>query len=189
MSRLSKEYKYKVICEDKQMETFIRIFLEEQGINISRKVRFDIAPEKTCGEAYVRHQLPLSIDMMHVKNYNRITVIAFTDADTKSVDKRKQLLLEEVDSKGVAYDESTDCVFFMIPKRNIESWIKHFENGEVDEESVFDHLKNPRDCKTMAKTMSKMISEGRLNNHQMTSLCEVQRDFDRVCDMQSKRVS
>ena len=188
MSRLSNAYQYRVICEDKQMEIFARRFLENQGIDVCRKVYFDIAPNKECGEAYVKRNLPKHMQVIRSMNYNRIAVIAFTDADTETVEDRRNRLLDELSEKGIAFDKSKDLMFALIPKRNIETWIVYFEdeNANIGEDKDYGHLRNPATCKPMAIKMSEKLKRGELSHNRLSSLAFAQKEYDRVCAIQNK---
>lgn len=157
--RLSKTHKYVILCEDKLMACYIRRFLREQGIN-GRKISTIALPANGCGEQYVRLQFPRYLRGLRSKNFDANVLVVVIDADRESCTKRKKQLKDACTASNVALWSKDDKLLLFVPKRNIETWIKHFNGDVVDENDDYAHFLNGHesDCYPAAKKMSDAFS-------------------------------
>ena len=157
--RLSKTHKYILLCEDKQMHCFIRRFLLSQGIE-ARKINALPLPADGCGEQYVRLQFPRYLKALRSHSFDSNVLVTVIDADKKSLSERKTQLNEACEVSDVPIRTTKDKLILLIPKRNIETWIKCFNGDAVDEEQDYAHfLKgHESDCYVAADRMSQAFS-------------------------------
>lgn len=157
--RLSKIHKYTILCEDKQTQCYIRRFLLAQGIS-GRKVFTLPLPADGCGEQYVRFQFPRYLKALRSRNFDSNVLVVIIDADKKALAERKAQLNDACESADVPVRTENDKLLLLIPKRNIETWIKHFEGETVDEEYDYAHflVGHESDCYSAADKMSQAFS-------------------------------
>lgn len=158
--RLDKNYRYEILCEDKQSYCYIRYFLIAQGIN-GRHITPCPFPVAGCGEQYVRQEFPRYLKALRSKNFNSNVLIVAIDSDNKTYNERIEQLNESCDKVSVARRDKKDKLLLFIPKKNIETWIKYFDDGQVDEETDYAHFFSGQESKSrpMAEKMSKKFSE------------------------------
>jgi len=139
--RLNKEYRYTVLCEDKLTQCFVRRFLIASGIN-GRKIYPLPLPVAGCGEQYVREQFPQQLKALRAKNYNSNVLFTIIDADSYTYEEREKMLEDACKISETDLRKKTDNILLFIPKRNIETWIKHFGGEKVDEKTDYAHFLN-----------------------------------------------
>lgn len=158
--KLSKDYKYNILCEDKLTHCFIRRFLISQGVN-ARKINALPLPAAGCGEQYVRAQYPKQLSYLRSTSYVSNILIVAIDADFNTCMERQKQLDEACGNAGVDKRNSKDKLLLLVPKRNIETWIKYFDGETVDEEYDYAHFLNGHesDCYNSADKMSAEFSQ------------------------------
>ena len=158
--KLSKDYKYNILCEDKLTHCFIRRFLISQGIS-GRKINALPLPAAGCGEQYVRSQYPKQLQFLRSNNFISNVLIVAIDADVKTCLERQNQLDEACINAGVQQLAVNDKVLLFIPKRNIETWVKYFDGESVDEEHDYAHFLNGHesDCHNAADKMAEEFSK------------------------------
>lgn len=157
--KLSKDYKYNILCEDKLTHCFIRRFLISQGVN-SRKINALPLPAAGCGEQYVRTQYPKQLSYLRSTSYISNVLVVAIDADFNTCIERQKQLDEACGDAGVDKCTAKDKLLLFVPKRNIETWIKHFDGVAVDEEHDYAHFLNGHesDCYNAADKMADEFS-------------------------------
>lgn len=157
--KLSKDYKYNILCEDKLTHCFIRRFLISQGVN-SRKINALPLSAAGCGEQYVREQYPKRLNYLRSNNFISNILVVAIDADINTCIERQKQLDEACENASVDKRTSRDKLFLLIPKRNIETWIKYFDGENVDEEHDYAHFLNGHesDCYNAADKMADEFS-------------------------------
>lgn len=157
--KLSKDYKYNILCEDKLTHCFIRCFLISQGVN-ARRINALPLPAAGCGEQYVRAQYPKQLSYLRSTSYVSNILIVAIDADLNTCIERQKQLDEACGNAGVDKRSPKDKLLLLVPKRNIETWIKYFDGETVDEEHDYAHFLNGHesDCYNSADKMSEDFS-------------------------------
>ncbi len=182
--KLSKEYTYKVLCEDAQTRTFLYSFLSHQGIN-SHKIRIDMSPAgKLCGSQYVEQQYRKNVIEYFGKRFQNIVLLVCTDADNLSVEKR----VEFVENKAidVECDRKKETIIIWAPRRQIENWI-HFWREGASEEDEFRHTGKPERCSKEAEMMSEYLSGQMEKELTLPSIEHAKQEYERVCSLQADR--
>jgi len=170
--KLNNEYKYVILCEDRQMECFIRYFLEEQGIE-KRKISNVDFPGKGCGEQYVREHFPVELKNLRTRNYNLTALFVCIDCDKHDVEDIYKELDEYCKEVKIPGRNRKEPAVIFIPKRNIETWIKYY-SGELDIDEIRDYAHFLRgreaDCRPAAQKMSVCFMEGDITGERLPSI-------------------
>ncbi len=183
--KLSRDYQYHILCEDLQMRSFVQSVLAHQDIN-PRKIRVSNIPcGKECGEAFVRREFVKEYKVLKSTNYLRKVLIVCTDAYNLSVDERMQNLKKELQRNQINWKGSKEPIFFFIPKRQIETWIRLLRGEDVDEEMTFHHSGNPVSCKKEARAFSEFCQDIKdIVCSKVKSLLVAKKEYIRVCELQ-----
>ncbi|MDD2772388.1 MAG: hypothetical protein PHP45_01685 [Elusimicrobiales bacterium] len=145
-----------ILCEDNQHEAFIRRFLYGMGWE-GRDLRIEKSPSASgSAEQYIRELFPKELPAYR-KERNKgsnVALIAMIDADSKSADERIGEIRVECESRQIPFLNNNDAVVIAIPRRNIETWIRHLEGEIVDETTTYPKLDKERNCK---KAVSNLV--------------------------------
>ena len=190
--KLSKEYRYTILCEDVQTRSFLQAFLDDQGIGV-RKISTNVAPAGDgCGSQYVRKYYSSEVKTLLSKNFQKLVLIVSMDADNHTPEERKeelrqQLLSDFADDKRYADIEiSGECIILWFPRRQIENWI-HFLGGEdTNEEKDYPHGgRKPEGCKREAAELSKYFQDLVVYEKDvLPSIKLAKEEYLRVCRLQ-----
>jgi hypothetical protein len=148
--------KYFVLCEDAQSACFIRRFLKLRNIE-NHAIREEIAP---AGEGSARHWVRQQYPKF-LNDYVRkggLHMIVCVDADTATVMKTQTDLDNACKTMDVASRTPTECVAFVIPRRNIETWLGYLSGQTVDEITDYSphgsHRANKSTCESAVRTLA-----------------------------------
>ena len=182
--KLNKNYKYTVLCEDKLSHCYIRRFLIAQGIS-GRKIFMTPLPAEGCGEQYVRRQFPKYLTALRSKSFDSNVLVVAIDADAKSCIERDEQLNEMCRFAGVDKRSENDRVLLFVPKRNIETWVKHFDGENVDENQDFAHFLSGHesDCYSAADKMAEEFSNSSFVT-ELSSLVFAHKEYMRIIDLE-----
>ena len=187
---LSDRYRYLVLCEDKQTQCFMRSFLKGNGIS-KHKIDCLPLPLEGCGEQYVRECYPNELAKLRATNYNRKVLMVCTDADILSVKERKKRLDDECRLNGIQKRYEDECVVFIMPKRNIETWIHYVLDisGSVDEDTDYKHFTGEERIKgRTGEEIARQAEEKELEKTDLSSLRYLQVEYDRMKTIQGKAI-
>jgi hypothetical protein len=155
-----------VLCEDLQQLCFIRRFLNRRGWkNHDINVPF-IPSGGGSGEQYVREQFPGELEAYRSQaSYKRTGLIVVIDADTQKVTDRVRAFDSACKGKGVEPRQKNEKVLYVIPKRNIETWLAYLRGETVDEETDKKRLKHVHEsgCHAEADKLDTMCKAGKLD--------------------------
>lgn len=123
-----------VVCEDQEHQNLVRRYLIRVG-HASRSIRFYL-PQQGSGSQYVRQQFPRQIAACRsiLGRGTRAFLILMTDADNLTVLLRERTLHDELVHAGGAPIGPTEPVVILIPKWQVETWIKCLLGIAMDEE-------------------------------------------------------
>lgn len=140
MTRMARTRKaeFIVLCEDVKHKTFILRYLISLGFN-ARQIRTKLPRAgRGAGEQWVRESYPEWARAQRRRaNHTSNSLIAVVDADSLSVEQRRQQLDDALGGAGFAVRDPKERIAIVVPRRNIESWIHFAETGEVDETTDF----------------------------------------------------
>lgn len=172
-----------LLCEDQQTNSFVRNFLKHWNVKGRNITTLRLPASRGAGEKWVREQYPKELKAIrairdrrkksrNIRNRKNAYLIVVIDADIHTLDYRHQQLKQECEENHILPRNSSDInVLHIIPRRNIETWLKYLENENnenVDESIKYPKLKRPRDCKKHAKNLYNMYC----NRQKQKQLCE-----------------
>ena len=142
-----------VICEGSVDATFVRTFLRKRGYK--RNVHFLSYPQgKGCGEQFVRKNYP--VELKALRRWKNKGLLVMLDADAGSVENRMRQLDEACDSVGVERRRNQEPVAFIVPKRNVETWLVYLHGGVWGEEEDYKKSVNDDLAKGAARKLHDM---------------------------------
>ena len=131
-----------ILCEDRQQEVFIRRFLKKNGIK-NRRVRVLPYPAgRGSGEQFVREQYQFEVEEHRRRAAKlNIALIVMQDCDERSVEAARARLEQTVNR------HQNERIAILLPKRNIETWIRFLmDGGPVDESEHYPKLNRESEC-------------------------------------------
>jgi hypothetical protein len=145
-----------ILCEDLQQDVFARTFLQVCNITKNR-IRTVVAPHgRGAGAAFVRRQFPIEVKTYRRKKNNiNICLVVIVDADTQTVHDRFAELDQALIQNNLMTRQIGEKIGVFIPKRNIETWIWFLKGDTVNEDDIYDHLPEQRECKPHVKELAK----------------------------------
>lgn len=166
-----KNTRYEVLCEDRQMQCFLRYFLQAHGANHRRIFFHKMAMGEGCGEERVRQDYPEFIRVLRARRGQNVIGIVCMDADIYTLQKRVQQLKEACAQKEITFSDQKKVVRF-IPKRNIETWINWYDGvADVDEETNYPHNRGEEsECRHAAEAMAEQFKSGQLSKDVLPSI-------------------
>lgn len=137
-----------ILCEDIQQESFIRRFLKKAHGIQDHLLRVIRAPRSTVsGEQFVRNNYANELKALRQRQHRaKTTLIVAIDADNKEIHDIVQTLNTSCINAGIAQTATTDNVAFIIPKRNIETWIDYLSGKEEKTTKTYNKLSKESEC-------------------------------------------
>ena len=169
-----------LLCEDTQTESFVRNFLKHRNFK-GRDIDTCPLPDGSgAGEQWVREQYPEELKL--IRRRKNAYLIVVIDADTGTIDDRHRELEIACREKDISpRDHSKDAnVLYIIPRRNIETWLAYLENKSVDESKVYPKLKRESDCKEHTRRLHDMCGARRLREPAPPSLREACNEYRKL---------
>lgn len=175
-----KNTRYEVLCEDRQMQCFLRYFLQVHGANHRRIFFHRMAMGEGCGEERVRQEYPRLVQILRARRGQNVIGLVCIDADICTLQKRVQQLQEACKQQGVTTSEQEKIIKF-IPKRNIETWINWYDGVDgVDEETIYPHNRGEEStCKPAAEKMAWDFKNGQVTEDVLPSICFAYNEYCR----------
>ena len=97
-------------------------------------------------------------------------VIAVIDADKREVQDRVRGFDKACEEQDVPRRKPDECVLYVIPKRNIETWLAYLRGETVNEETAYPRHVSPRSCDREVDRLDAMCTDRRLEGEPPTSL-------------------
>jgi hypothetical protein len=144
-----------ILCEDMQHYNFVRRFLILNGWD-SRRIRVNISSGGSA-EQFVREQFPIELRAYRSrKTYQKSMLFVVTDADTGGVVDRISEFKSICETNGIEFRAANEKVIFVIPKRNIETWLRYLDAGAFDEQTDYSNMVHGNDCIRLVKALDEM---------------------------------
>jgi len=131
-----------VLCEDESHWLFVYRWLLERGVHRGEIRRIDLPAGRRAGTQHV-----LSSYSGEVREYRRRAnnvqsrrLIVVIDADTSTVAARSAALDAELVKAGLPARGATERICFLIPRRNLETWLHVFHGNAANEEDDYKSL-------------------------------------------------
>jgi hypothetical protein len=137
-----------VLCEDTQTECFIRRFLVKQNWD-RRQIRTETLPAgKGSGLVWVREKFVNELKAYRSRSTRAATcLIVAADADDMTVEERIRTLKDACAGVAVPFRQDDEHVIFVIPRRNIETWLAFLRGESVNEVDAYRKYDNESDCR------------------------------------------
>lgn len=195
-----------ILCEDTQAQVFILDALDAAGLDC--RVRIIPFPGRVfqegeygkksvdgwticaCGSQHVRENYPSAVASRR-RQAGRLRIqgsrlIVHIDVDNTTLggrtvsDRRLELEKSCLDA-GVSPVEENEPVIHLIPRRNIETWIRFFLNGPpVDEQTDYGHLSRPSDASPAAEAFVAYARNHTLPSDAPASLIPSLQEFRKI---------
>ena len=127
-----------VLGEDtlKRQQNMVSRYLRKRGFS-PRQIRVVPCPVgDTPGIKFVRSQYPVEVANLRASIASKGLVVAI-DADEESVAARKIELEEKLKEAGKSTRGSDEPIAIVVPRRNIETWVRYFGGNAVDEKTDY----------------------------------------------------
>jgi hypothetical protein len=123
-----------ILAEDLDKINFVWHYLKRKGHH-TRNIRAVSCPQgRGSGEQHVRERYPTEVRYYRSRSARRrASLVAVTDADTKTVAERYAELETSLTKAGEVGRQPAEAIACLIPKRHIETWIYCLLSGHVDE--------------------------------------------------------
>ena len=130
-----------ILAEDRMQQNLVRRYLEKCG-HSTRDLRLAPLPAQASGgsgEKYVRDHYAEQVRACRSSKGKRASalLIVMIDADTKTTASRASQLSDALDAAEEAALTAGEPVVVLIPKRNVETWIRALLGNPVDEISDY----------------------------------------------------
>jgi hypothetical protein len=148
-----------ILCEDLQLRCFIRRFLLKRGWN-ARQIREVALPDGGgAGVTWVKEKLPDELKAYRSRSCHAETaLIVGCDADDETVPGRIQSLRDACDEVGVPFRQANERIVFVIPKRNIETWLAYLRAESVNEVAAYRKYAYESDCRDQVAALDEMCA-------------------------------
>jgi len=155
-----------VLSEDRQTESFIRRFLKLRTFD-KRHIVFKMCPRaKSAGEQWVRERFPVELQAYRSRSRRAKTcLIVASDADVKTVEERIKSLKNECKKAEVDFRKEGEHVAFIIPRRNIETWLAYLRKETFDEETKYKKYEYESHCQPQINQLDKMCQQQQFTPH------------------------
>jgi hypothetical protein len=152
-----------ILCEDKQTDSFIRRFLKTAHGIQTHDLRVLPYPRegKGCGEDFVKKHYAGELIKLRTRQHRANTaLIVAIDADIKEISERIQELNAACTDASIEPNTNKNNVAFVIPKRNIETWIHYLNGKEVDETTPYPKFnKNEASCQPAVEKLHDLCQQ------------------------------
>lgn len=168
-----------LVCEDSQHEAFCRRFLKGMGWN-TRELRVEKSPSGSA-EQWVRQKFPIELRVYRQRRMRAASaLVMIIDADTKEIPDRINEFKGQCESMQIPFRASDEAVGFVVPKRNIETWI-HYLNGEqVNEKDDYPKLDQERGCKLAVNNLVGLCKSTGIKSDAPPSLAAACEEYGRI---------
>ncbi|MEI6757121.1 MAG: hypothetical protein FDX18_05905 [Chlorobium sp.] len=168
-----------ILCEDSQQEAFLRRFLKKRNI-VGKKIRVVKNPAgKGSGEHFVRKEFPMQLNALRKRSAKTDLIVAI-DADLSEVTQIRQKLETACSEQQIDRRAEKERVSFIIPKRNIETWIHYLNGNEVNEQSVYPKLQKESDCQSAVDYLYEICSVSKSSAGFPDSLLDACHEYKKI---------
>ena len=141
-------------------------------------VYFEVSPAgKGSAEQWVREQFPQEL-RRHRAKHPRSGLVVVIDADTSDVVERIRGLEKACDDQSVERRGPDEPVLFVIPKRNIETWLAYLKGQAVNEDDEYAKYDLPSNCRHELERLHEMCQRDHLQEPAPPSLTRCCIEFE-----------
>jgi hypothetical protein len=170
-----------ILCEDTQTECFIRRFLLKRNWN-RHQIRAETLPAgKGSGFGWVRKRLVMELKAYRSRSSRATTcLIVVSDADNLTVAQRIQTFKDECIEAGIPFRKHDERAIFVIPRRNIETWLAYLRGETVNEEAACRRYACESDCRDQVIRLHEMCQQQKLEPEPPPSLSLACKEWARL---------
>jgi hypothetical protein len=152
-----------LLVEDINQENLLRRYLQRLGHDNRNMRPLKVPPGRGSGEQFVHVRYASEVRAIRAQlTRTKACLIAVIDADTESIDDRRQQLERALLDADEPPRNPLEPILNLIPKRNVETWILCLNAVAVDE--VKDYRHDPRvDAQSIKQAASTLFSWTRPN--------------------------
>jgi len=167
--------------EDTQTECFIRRFLVKQGWD-RRMIRTETLPAgKGSGLGWVRDKVVKEIKAYRSRSTRAATcLIIASDADDKTVEERIQTFKKACADANEPFRKAGERIIFVIPRRNIETWLAYLRGETVNEVDVYTKYDNESDYRSQVAKLDDLCRRQKLEPPPPPSLVAACSEFIQI---------
>lgn len=161
---MSKASQVIVLVEDRRQHMFIWRFLERAGYG-RHQIRAERLPAgKGSGEAWVRERYGENVAACRTRSARAATALVVAiDADTSNVTDRANQLAGVLANSNLPARTGDERIAHLIPRRNIETWIRCLTGHDVDEDTDY-KKRNDVEIEVLIKPAAVAFFEGSRSN-------------------------
>jgi hypothetical protein len=152
-----------VLDEDRQHTAFLSRLLQGLGVQ-RRRIRFLPPPaDKSGGVGYVLDQYPDRVREHRRKaaHQGSLRLVVMVDADDATPDQRLRELDKRLELDGQAKRDAGEKIIVLVPRRNIETWIRWLEGNPVTEEEAYPKYTGAeRKCQEAVQRLVELLHSG-----------------------------
>lgn len=179
-----------VLAEDNSLVSFCLKIVMKLGIQTNRKKIFvEPVPRKDAGFTWVHRKYPQLIKRHRARATS--TSVAFVvgiDSDKKTFAERASEFDKKLEVQGMPKRQDDEQIVLVIPKRNIETWVKYFtgpvdDRKNVDEDTDYKKVFKKPDFETTAKGFVEEFRQWKQQAetfNTLPALVETFKELDRV---------
>lgn len=167
-----------VVCEDDAQGSFIRTFLKRRGYR-HQQIRVSRFPSgRGSGAKFVLDKV--ADELKGFRAWRAKGLIVMIDADNHEVSRRKAQLNKACQTRGITTRSADEAALFLVPKRNIESWLRYLNDQEWNETENFRLATNDGLAKEAARSLHRMcFDEQKLKQPAPASLVDACLEWER----------
>ncbi len=125
-----------LLVEDSRQRQFLFRYLRKLGYG-THEMRIELSPPgKGSAEQWVREQFAAEVQALR-RRQAQTKLIVIIDADTHTVQQRLDQLDQSLRNAGVSAIADDEGIARLVPKRNIETWIRCLNDVQVDEDTDY----------------------------------------------------
>lgn len=177
-----------ILAEDNRLASFCLGIVEKLGIQTNRRrIRIAPIPKTGAGYTWLYKKYPEYIARQRKRaHHHNVLFVVGLDADTKTFDERLADLERELEQAGMDTRSADERVACIIPKRNIETWVKHFDGSDVDEEVDFKNKVKRPDFKSAADAFVREFNQFRNEPDQLKTLPSLRTAYEEIVRLMGK---
>ena len=170
-----------ILSEDTQTECFIRRFPRKRSYD-SRQIRTETLPKGGgSGEQWVRQKFINELKAYRSRSSRAATcLIVASDADDKTVEDRIQTFRDMCAETGMAFRNEGEHVAFIIPRRNIETWLAYLRGEAVNEAQSYRKYRFEGECRDQVLRLDEMCRQQKFAPELPPSLASACVEFKRI---------
>ncbi|MFH0824366.1 MAG: hypothetical protein V2B18_16560 [Pseudomonadota bacterium] len=151
-----------ILCEDLQQEVFVYRFLKRTGRANTRTVTvWRSAGGRGSGAQFVLEHFAKEIKAFRAKSSHiNLCLVVVIDADNFSVEERIRQLESSLGDSGQQERTTGERIVILVPKRNIETWIRYLDGMDYDETQPYSKLTRQKECMSAVKRLADFCTAG-----------------------------